>query len=70
MKKEYFVDLDYQTHADYGIYIVGFTNSNKVDIKKEFGNQFTAVDETGEKRIFQSVRMFDQTFEKLKKLDK
>lgn len=56
---EYFVNLKEWTDNDGGrIYIAGFTNRKNADVKKEFGTQYTAKDQNGERRIYLSVSQF------------
>lgn len=61
---EYFVNLREWTDAEgRRIYIVGFTDDAKADLKKSFGEEFDYENEHGQKRDLVSVSQFEAVFE-------
>lgn len=64
---EYFVNLKEWDDKDGGrIYIAGFTNKKDADIKKEFGEQYTYENESGQKRTYMSVSSWKEAMDSLK----
>jgi hypothetical protein len=61
----YFVNLKEWDDPEGGyLYIAGFTDKRKANIRKEFGDEYTVRDESGQARIFMSVSELSRLFER------
>jgi hypothetical protein len=64
---EYFINLKEWDDQNGGrIYIAGFTNVKEADLKKEFGDEFSYENESGQKRGFMGVTQLKIIFERQK----
>jgi hypothetical protein len=64
---EYFINLKEWDDQNGGrIYIAGFTNIKDADLKKEFGEEFDYMNESGQKRGFMGVSQLKIVFERQK----
>jgi len=62
---KYFVNLKEWDDPEGGhLYIAGFTDKRRANIRKEFGDEYTARDESGQARIFMSVSELSRMFER------
>jgi hypothetical protein len=60
---KYFVNLkEWQEDDGSWMYIGGFTNKRRADIKKEFGEQYSDLDEEGEEKEIIRAKDFDIIF--------
>lgn len=61
---EYFINLkEWDDKKGGRIFIAGFTNTKDVDLKKEFGDEYSYNNEFRQKRIWLSVSQFKMIFE-------
>jgi hypothetical protein len=66
-KCEYFVNLkEWDDEDNNHIFLAGFTNKKDAGIKKEFGNEYDYLNESGQKRALLSVSQFALIFETAK----
>ncbi len=65
----YFINLkEWEDQDGSWTYICGFTNKKRTDIKKEFGPEFSDLDDAGEKKHVMSVSVCDKVFAWKKKI--
>lgn len=61
---DYFVNLKEWDDQEGGrIHIAGFTNTKDADLKKEFGEEYSYKNESGQERVLMSVSQLERIFE-------